>query len=46
MEEQVDLIYKGKIRLSIIKKDRENAIYELSSKLKDFERKKDTWRVD
>ncbi len=46
IEVRKDLIYKGKIRLSIIKKDRENAIYELSSKLKDFERKKDTWRVD
>jgi len=41
-----DLISKGKIRLSIIKKDRENAIHELSKKLNEFEKKKDTWGVN
>jgi hypothetical protein len=41
-----DLINKGKIRLSDIKKDRENAIHELSNKLNDFEKKIVTWRVD
>jgi glycosyltransferase involved in cell wall biosynthesis len=41
-----ELISKGKIRLSIIKKDRENAIHELSKKLNEFEKKKDTWRVN
>ena len=46
IEVRKDLIIKGKIRLSIIKKDRENAILELSNKLNDFEKKIDTWRVD
>lgn len=41
-----ELISKGKIRLSIIKKDRENAIHELSKKLNEFEKKKDTWGVN
>jgi len=41
-----ELINKGKIRLSIIKKDRENAIHELSKKLNEFEKKKDTWGVN
>ena len=41
-----ELISKGKIRLSIIKKDRENAIHELSKKLNEFEKKKDTWRLN
>ena len=46
IEVRKDLINKGKIRLSIIKKDRENAIHELSNKLNDFEKKKDNWKVD
>ena len=41
-----ELINKGKIRLSIIKRDRENAIHELSKKLNEFEKKKDTWGVN
>jgi len=41
-----ELISKGRIRLSIIKKDRENAIHELSKKLNEFEKKKDTWGVN
>ena len=39
IEVRKDLITKGKIRLSIIKKDRENAIHELSNKLNDFEKR-------
>ena len=35
-----EFINKGRIRLSIIKKDRENAIHELSKKLNEFEKKK------
>ena len=41
-----EFINKGKIRLSIIKKDRENAIHELSKKLNEFEKKKDNWKVN
>ena len=46
IEVRKDLINKGNIRLRIIKKDRENAIHELSNKLNDFEKKKVTWKVD
>ena len=40
-----DFINKGKIRLGIINKDRENAINQLSKKLSEFEKKKQNWKV-
>ena len=40
-----EFINKGIMRLSVIKKDRENAIHELSKKINEFEKKQENWKI-